>query len=87
LIAFRFEPEVDGVLLLGLVLFVEDDIGEPAIAFHAAHRLDLLVDEVQVGIELRVVEHEGVVLRALGDHLLHSLVDVVLGEFFGRLSC
>ena len=63
LVAFGLEPEVDGVLLLGLVLVVEDDIGEPAIAFHAAHDLDLLEHEVEVGVELGIMEHEGAVLR------------------------
>src|SRR4029434_4159556 len=41
-IPLRLEPEVDGVLLFGLVLIVEDSVGEPAIAFHAADALDLL---------------------------------------------
>ena len=68
-VALGLEPEVDGVLLLRLVLVVEDDIGEPAIAFHAAHDLDLLEDEIEVGVELGIVEHEGAVLGALGDHL------------------
>ena len=70
LVALGLEPEVDGVLLLRLVLVVEDGIGEPAIAFHAAHDLDLLEDEIEVGVELGIVEHEGAVLGALGDHLL-----------------
>ena len=39
--------------------FVEDDIGEPAIALHAAYRLDLLEQKIEVSIKLRVVEHEG----------------------------
>src|SRR5262245_41984003 len=47
------EPEVDGVLLLGFILVVKDGVCEPSIAFHAAHDLDLLVDEIQVGVELR----------------------------------
>ena len=63
-LALRLEPEVDGVLLLGVVLVVEDGVGEPAIAFHAAHDLDLLEDEVEVGVELRIAEHEGAVLAA-----------------------
>src|SRR5262249_34325929 len=84
LISFGLEPEVDGVLLLGLVLVVEYDIGKPAIAFHAAHDLDLLELKIEVGIEPWVVKNEGAVLGALGDDLLHSLVDVVLSEFFGR---
>ena len=59
LAGFLVHPEVDGVLLLGLILVVEDDIGEPAIALHAAYRLDLLEQKIEVSIELRVVEHEG----------------------------
>src|ERR1700674_1495079 len=46
LVALGLEPEIYGVLLLGLVLVVKDDIGEPAIAFHAAYDLDLLEVEV-----------------------------------------
>ncbi len=59
---------------------MEDDIGEPAIAFHAAHDLDVLEDEVEVGIELGIVEYEGAVLGALGDDLLDVRVDVFVGE-------
>src|SRR5262245_3505461 len=84
LISFGLEPEVDGVLLLGLVLVVEYDIGKPSIAFHAAHDLDLLELKIVVCIECWFVKNEGAVLGALGDGLLHSLVDVVLSEFFGR---
>jgi hypothetical protein len=51
-LTFWLEPEVDGVLLPGFVLVVEDRIGEPAIACHTAHALDLLEDEVEVGIDL-----------------------------------
>ena len=80
LVALGLEPEIDGVLLLRRVLVVEDDVGEPAIAFHAAHALDLLEDEIEVGVELGIVEHEGAVLRPLGDHLSHPLIDVLLGE-------
>ena len=83
-LSFRLEPEVDGVLLLGVVLVVEDGVGEPAIAFHAAHDLDLLEDEVEVGVELRIAEHEGAVLAALVDHRLHRSVHVFLGESLGR---
>src|SRR5262249_56729103 len=78
--------EVDGVLLLGLVLVVKDNIREPAIAFHAAHVLDLVKDEMEVGIEFRVAEHEGAVLGPLVDHLLDRGVDVILGEAFGRAA-
>src|SRR6476620_2632051 len=46
----RLEPEIDGVLLLRLVLVVKDNVREPAIAFHAAHVLDLLKDEMEIGI-------------------------------------
>src|SRR4029453_18052692 len=45
-IPLKLEPEVDGVLLFGLLLIVEDSVGEPAIAFHAADAFDLLKDEV-----------------------------------------
>ena len=79
----RLEPEVDGVLLLRLVLVVKDNVREPAIAVHAAHVLDLVEDEMEVGVELRIAEHEGAVLGALVDHLLHRGVDVVLGEVLG----
>ena len=75
------EPEVDGVLLLRLVLVVKDNVREPAIAVHAAHVLDLVKDEMEVGVELRIAKHESAVLGALVDHLLHRGVDVVLGEF------
>src|SRR5262249_18810666 len=84
LIAFRLEPEVDGVLLLGLVLVVEDDVGEPAVSFHAAHDLDLLELKIEVGIEPRIMKDEGTVFGELGNDLLHYLVDVVLSEFLGR---
>ena len=80
----RLEPEVDRILLLRLVLVVEDDIGEPAIAFHAAHHLDLFEDEIEVGIELGIVEHEGSVFRALGNHLIDRLLHVGLGEILGE---
>ena len=80
LLAVRLEPEVDGVLLLGIVLVVEDGVGEPAPTFHAAHDLDLLVDEVEIGVELRIAEHEGAIARALADHLLRRGNHVVLGE-------
>jgi len=73
-------------LLLGLILVVKDDIGEPAIAFHAAYDLDLLEVEVKVGIELGVVEHEGAVLRLLVHDLLHRRIHVVLGERLGHLG-
>ncbi len=63
---------------------MEDDIGEPAIAFHAAHALDLLEDEIEVGVELGIVEHEGAVLRPLGNDLLDPLVDILFGEFLRR---
>jgi hypothetical protein len=49
-------------------LVVEDDIGEPAMAFHAAHDLDLLEQEAEVGVELRIVEDDGAVLSPFGDH-------------------
>ena len=87
LVALGLQPEIDGVLLLGHVLVVEDGIGEPAIAFHAAHDLDLLKDQVEVGIELGIVKHEGAVLGALGDHLRDPLVDVLLGEAPWRARC
>ena len=69
---------------LVVVLVVEDDIGEPAIAFHAAHDLDLLVDQVEVGIELGIVKHEGAVLGPLGDGRGDSLVHVLLAEIGGE---
>ena len=84
LIPFRLEPEVDGVLLLGLVLVVEDGVGEPAIARHAAHDLDLVEYEVEVGVELGVVEDEGAVLAPLIDCLLNGSVYVLLGEGLAR---
>ena len=52
LVALGLKPEIDGVLLLGHVLVVEDGIGEPAIAFHAAHDLDLRARTLQA---LRVI--------------------------------
>src|SRR5262249_14360947 len=83
---FGLEPEVDGALLLGFVFVVEDCVGKPAVAFHAAHDLYVLVDQVEIGIELRIAEHEHAVMRALVDYLLHRRIDVVLGEvpFRGR---
>src|SRR5262245_40438998 len=83
---FGLEPEVDGVLLLRLVLVVEDNVREPTIAFHAAHILDLVKDEMEVGIEFRIAKHKGAVLGPLVDHLLHRSVDVLLGEAFGRAA-
>ena len=47
-----FNQKIDGVLLLGFVLVVEDVVGKPAIAFHAAHNLDLLEHEIEIGVEL-----------------------------------
>ena len=70
-------------MLLGLILVVEDGVGEPAIAFHAAHGLDLLEDQIEVGVELWIAKHEGTVLRALVDNFLHRRIDVVLSELFG----
>jgi hypothetical protein len=83
LVAFRLEPEIDGILLLGLGLVVEDRIGEPAIALHAAHALHLLEHEVEVGIELRIVKHEGPILRALGEDFFNRLFDRGLVELLG----
>ena len=82
----RLEPKIDGVFLLRLVLVVKVDVWEPAIAFHAAHDLDLVEHEMEIGVELRIAEHEGAVLGALVDHLLHRGVDVLLGEILG-LAC
>src|SRR5262245_10347831 len=83
-IPLRLEPEIDGVLLFGFVLIVEDSVSEPAIAFHAADALDLLKDEVEVGVELGIVEHEGAVLAPLIDRLLYCGVHILLGEALGR---
>ena len=80
LVAFGLEPEINGILLLGGVLVVKDDIGEPAIALHAAHALDLVEEKIEIGVELGIVEDEGAVLGALGDHLLELLVDLLFGE-------
>ena len=63
---------------------MEDGVGEPAIAFHAPHDLDLLKDQVEVGIELGVVKHEGPVLGPLGDGRGDSLVHVLLAEIGGE---
>jgi hypothetical protein len=41
---------------------MEDGIGEPTIAFHATHDLDLLEDQIEILVKLGVVEHEGAVL-------------------------
>ncbi len=86
LVTVGLEPEVDGVLLLGLVLVVEDDVGEPAIALHAAHDLDLLEHEVEIGVELGVMEDEGAVLRPLGDRCLDRLVHVLFAELLAALG-
>ncbi len=59
---------------------MEDGVGEPAIALHAAHDLDLLEDEIEVGVELGIVEDEGAVLGALGDRGFDRLVHVLLAE-------
>src|SRR5262245_56144191 len=83
-IPLRLEPEVYGILLFGFVLIVEDSVGEPAIAFHAADALDLLRDEVEVGVELGIMEHEGAVLAPLIDRLLYRGVHILLREALGR---
>src|SRR6476660_308887 len=82
----RLEPEVDGVLLLRLVLVVKDDVREPAIAFHAAHVLDLVKDEMKVGVQLRIAKHEGAVLGPLVDYLPHRGIHVLLSEGFCRAA-
>jgi hypothetical protein len=73
----RLEPEVDGVLLLRLILVVEDGIGEPAITFHAAHDLHFLENEIEIGVEFRIVEDKGAVFRSrcdgVGDGFIHLL--------------
>src|SRR4029079_4544975 len=45
----RLEPEIDGVLLLRLVLVVEERIANPAIALHATHDFHLLEYEIEIG--------------------------------------
>ena len=66
-------------MLLGVLLVVKDGVGEPAIAFHAAHDLDLLEDEIEVGIELdRETRRRR--LAAAVDHRLHRRIDVLLDE-------
>src|SRR5215471_14147075 len=86
LVTLGLEPEVNGVLLLGLILVVEDGIGEPTIALHAAHDLDLLVHEIEVLIEPRIMEYEDAVLAPLIHCLLHRRVHIVFGELFGRTA-
>src|SRR5262249_13058622 len=86
LVTLGLEPKVYGVLLLGLILVVEDGIGEPAIALHAAHDLDLLVDEIEILIEPRIMEFEDAVLASLIHYLLHRRVHIVFGEVFGRTA-
>src|SRR5262245_12246234 len=84
LVAVGLEPEIDGVLLLLVGLVVEDAIGEPAITFHAAHGLDLLEDEIEVGVELGIVEDEGAILGALGDDMGDGLFDRALVNLTGQ---
>src|SRR5665809_22154 len=80
LAAVRPEPEVEGVLFLGLVLVVEDRIGEPAIAAHAANNLHLLEDQIEIGVELGIVEDEHAVLRTFRNDSIDGLLYLGLAD-------
>ena len=77
------QPEVDSVLLLRLVLVVGDGVGQTSHSLPCRERYRFSLEhELEIGVELGVMEDEGAVLGALGDHL-ELAVDILLGDSLG----
>ena len=83
------QPEVEGILLLGHVLGVEEHVGEKAVAVDAAHEAYVFERELQVLASPIVLEGEyaAVCLHVLLHGRPHSGAHLLLGDLLHTALC